>query len=60
MIKTNKKSSQQLLDFFKKNKAEALELKYQIDATDKKIDQIVYELYDLTEKEIAVVEQVWE
>ena len=29
----------------------------QIDATDPQIDQLVYELYDLTEEEIAMVEE---
>ena len=29
----------------------------QIDATDKQIDRLVYELYDLTEKEIKIVEE---
>ncbi|MBN1658566.1 MAG: hypothetical protein JXA93_09210 [Anaerolineae bacterium] len=28
----------------------------QIDATDRQIDALVYELYDLTEEEIAIVE----
>jgi hypothetical protein len=28
----------------------------QIDATDKQIDKLVYELYDLTPEEIAIVE----
>ena len=28
----------------------------QIDATDRKIDQLVYELYGLTDKEIKIVE----
>ena len=32
-------------------------LQRQIDATDKQIDQLVYELYDLTEEEIKVVEE---
>lgn len=31
-------------------------LKRQIDATDRQIDQLVYELYRLTEEEIAIVE----
>jgi len=31
-------------------------LQRQIDATDKKIDQLVYELYGLTDKEIRIVE----
>ena len=29
----------------------------QIDATDKQIDQLVYELYGLTDKEICIVEE---
>jgi hypothetical protein len=29
----------------------------QIDVTDKQIDQLVYELYDLTEEEIRIVEE---
>jgi len=28
----------------------------QIDATDRQIDKLVYELYDLTDEEIAIVE----
>jgi hypothetical protein len=31
-------------------------LQRQIDATDKQIDRLVYELYELTEEEIAIVE----
>jgi len=31
-------------------------LQRQIDATDRKIDQLVYELYGLTDKEIQIVE----
>lgn len=34
----------------------ALELKATIDATDKAIDTMVYELYGLNEEEIALVE----
>ncbi|MBI3596709.1 MAG: hypothetical protein HY203_06110 [Nitrospirae bacterium] len=32
-------------------------LQRQIDATDKEIDQLVYELYGLTEEEIGIVEE---
>jgi hypothetical protein len=32
-------------------------LQRQIDATDKQIDQLVYELYGLTDKEIGIVER---
>lgn len=35
----------------------ALELKATIDATDKAIDTMVYELYRLSEEEIAIVER---
>ena len=31
-------------------------LQRQIDATDRRIDRLVYELYDLTEEEIGIVE----
>jgi hypothetical protein len=31
-------------------------LQRRIDSTDRQIDRLVYELYDLTEEEIAVVE----
>jgi hypothetical protein len=32
-------------------------IQHQIDATDRQIDRLVYELYDLTDEEIAVVEE---
>ncbi|MFH1079189.1 MAG: hypothetical protein V1766_02830 [Pseudomonadota bacterium] len=32
-------------------------LKRQIDATDSQIDRLVYELYELTEEEIRIVEE---
>jgi predicted nucleic acid-binding Zn-ribbon protein len=32
-------------------------LQRQIDATDRQIDQLVYELYGLTEEEIRIVEE---
>ncbi|MDA3893200.1 MAG: N-6 DNA methylase [Salinivirgaceae bacterium] len=41
---------------FNRLKAEAQTLKAEIDKTDKEIDQMVYELYDLTEDEIEIVE----
>jgi len=40
-----------------KTEHEKTVIQRQIDATDKKIDQLVYKLYDLTEKEIAIVEE---
>ena len=37
---------------------EQTSLKRQIDATDRRIDRLVYDLYDLTEEEIRIVENV--
>ena len=44
------------MDVFEIKKAEAQNLKQQIQTTDKEIDAMVYELYGLTEQEIAIVE----
>ncbi|MCX6558828.1 MAG: N-6 DNA methylase [Candidatus Aminicenantes bacterium] len=41
-----------------KNQTEKEMIQRQIDATDREIDQIVYELYGLTEKEIKIVENI--
>lgn len=43
-------------DYFMQESKKALELKATIDATDKAIDTMVYELYGLTEDEIKIVE----
>jgi hypothetical protein len=40
-----------------KIESERTNTQYQIDATDQLIDQLVYELYDLTDEEIEIVEQ---
>ena len=40
-----------------KTSHEKTALRRQIDATDRQIDNLVYKLYDLTEKEIAIVEK---
>ena len=42
---------------FNRLKREAQELKHQIEQTDKEIDQMVYDLYGLTEEEIKIVEE---
>ena len=42
--------------YFTTEAKKVLELKFQIEKTDKEIDQMVYELYDLTEDEIKIVE----
>ena len=41
---------------FNRLKEEAQTLKTEIDKTDREIDQMVYDLYDLTEEEIQIVE----
>ncbi len=51
-----KKDEFEWIDLFEENKKKALELKSQIDRTDKEIDLMVYELYGLTEEEIQIVE----
>ena len=43
-------------EYFESYQKDLLELQAQIDKTDKEIDTMVYELYGLTEEEIAVVE----
>ncbi len=43
-------------EYFNAYKAEINKLQSQISATDKEIDQMVYELYCLTEDEIAIIE----
>ena len=44
------------MDVFEAKKAEVQSLQAQITKTDKEIDAMVYELYDLTDEEIAIVE----
>ena len=43
-------------DYFTTYKTEINHLQSQITQTDNKIDQMVYELYGLTDEEIAIVE----
>lgn len=45
-------------DFFNDYKQQCNELSAQISATDREIDKMVYELYGLTDEEIAIVEGV--
>ena len=52
-----KKDEFELMELFEDQKKQALELKAQIDQTDREIDQMVYELYGLTEEEIRIVEE---
>ncbi len=43
-------------DYFSAEQTKALEVKNLIDTTDREIDRMVYELYELTEEEIKIVE----
>tara|TARA_Y100000589_G_scaffold296798_1_gene304161 strand:- start:643 stop:3636 length:2994 start_codon:yes stop_codon:yes gene_type:complete len=54
--KLSKMDEMDWLEVFETKKEEALKLKAEIDKTDKEIDQMVYELYGLTEEEIQIVE----
>ncbi len=45
------------MHYFNKQKQNAQALKAEIEKTDREIDQMVYELYGLTEEEIKIVEQ---
>jgi tRNA1(Val) A37 N6-methylase TrmN6 len=51
-----KKDEFEWMELFEENKKKALELQTQIDTTEKEIDQMVYELYGLSEEEIRIVE----
>ena len=51
-----KKDEFEWMELFEENKKKALELQQQIAATDREIDQMVYQLYGLTEEEIEIVE----
>jgi hypothetical protein len=45
------------MQYFNEQKQKAKELKSDIDKTDREIDQMVYELYGLTDNEIKIVEE---
>jgi type I restriction-modification system DNA methylase subunit len=51
-----KKDEFEWLDLFEENKQKAQALQTQINQTDAEIDQMVYELYNLTKEEIEIVE----
>lgn len=52
----SKMDEMEWMEVFETKKKEALELKAEIDKTDMEIDQMVYELYGLSEEEIKIVE----
>ncbi|TYB76845.1 Eco57I restriction-modification methylase domain-containing protein [Bizionia myxarmorum] len=51
-----KKDEFEWMELFEENKKKANELQAQINQTEQEIDAMVYELYGLTEEEIAIVE----
>ena len=55
-IKLTLSEEAEWLSYFEEQKAKAKAIQQVIDATDKEIDQMVYELYELTEEEIKIVE----
>ena len=54
--KLTKKDEMEWMELFEEKKADAYTLKSEIEKTDKEIDQMVYELYGLTDEEIAIIE----
>lgn len=55
-IPLTKKDEFEWIDLFEENKQKALSLKAEIDKTDNEIDRMVYDLYELTEEEIKIIE----
>jgi hypothetical protein len=57
-IKLSLSDQSEWLQYFEEQKSKALAIKTQIEQTDKQIDKMVYELYELTEDEIKIVEGI--
>ena len=55
-VKSTLAQKKEWMEFFETEKKAANEIQAVIDKTDKEIDQMVYELYGLTDEEIAIVE----
>ena len=55
--KLTKMDEMEWMEVFETKKAEVQTIKSEIDKTDKEIDQMVYNLYGLTEEEIKIVEE---
>ena len=54
-VKLSMSEEAELMEFFETKKSEIVSLKNRIDATDREIDEMVFELYGLSEEERAVV-----
>jgi hypothetical protein len=55
-VKLTLEEEAEWMDYFNKKKAEALALQAEIDRLDREIDEMVYDLYGLSEEERRVVE----
>ena len=55
-MKLSLKDDGELEDFFTQESKKVLEIKNSIDKTDKEIDTMVYQLYNLTDDEIEIIE----
>ena len=55
-IKISLSEQSDWIEYFEKEKAKAQEIKSVIEKTDKEIETMVYQLYELTEEEIKFVE----
>ena len=56
-IKRSLSEEAEWADYFDQEKSKALEIQSKIESTDQEIDQMVYELYGLSEEEILIVEK---
>lgn len=56
-VKLSLSKKSEWMEHFEKEKAKALELKNKIEQIDRKRDQMIYELYELTPEEIELVEK---
>jgi len=57
-IKLSRMKEMEWMDIFELKRMGVLKLKKKIDMLDREIDQMVYELYGLTEEEIRIVEEM--
>ncbi len=56
-VQLSLKEEAEWMQYFNEQKQKTDKLKTEIDKTDREIDQMVYELYGLTEKEIEIVKE---
>jgi tRNA1(Val) A37 N6-methylase TrmN6 len=56
-IKLSLQEQSEWLEYFNKQKEDAANIQFSITKTDNDIDRMVYELYELTDEEIKIVEQ---